>query len=90
MVVGSIRPGRAAAADLGLSWVRRRAEAHDAFDIEVLDADDDPLDPMAYVSPEILLDDLAWWSRALERARDDGALVPGKTRAMAARRRLAS
>ncbi|HEU5003548.1 MAG TPA: NAD(P)H-dependent oxidoreductase [Actinomycetota bacterium] len=41
IIVGSIRPGRAA--DLVLPWVVSRAEAHPAFDVEVLDLRDWPL-----------------------------------------------
>ncbi len=48
-----------------------------------------PLDPMTDVSLQIALDDLAWWSKALEAARAHGELVPGKFRAQAERRRLA-
>jgi NAD(P)H-dependent FMN reductase len=43
-----------------------------------------PLDPMARVSLGVMLDDLAWWSGALERARAAGELPPGRARAMAA------
>jgi hypothetical protein len=36
------------------------------------------------VSLDILLDDLAWWSTSLERARAAGELVSGRLRARAA------
>jgi NAD(P)H-dependent FMN reductase len=50
-----------------------------AFDAAAL-----PKDPMTRVSLGILLDDLAWWSGALERARTAGELPPGRARAMVA------
>jgi hypothetical protein len=39
---------------------------------------------MTDISLAIVLDDLAWWSSALERARADGELIPGAFRAQAA------
>jgi len=47
--------------------------------------DDRPLDPLTDAALQIALDDLAWWSKALERARAEGELVPGKTRFIRAR-----
>jgi NAD(P)H-dependent FMN reductase len=44
----------------------------------------EPLDPMANISLDVMLDDLAWWSPALEAARAAGELVPGVFRARAA------
>ncbi|MGH9076348.1 MAG: hypothetical protein ACRDY0_02650 [Acidimicrobiales bacterium] len=41
-------------------------------------------DPMADIALTILLDDLAWWSAALARARADGELAPAGRRARAA------
>jgi NAD(P)H-dependent FMN reductase len=43
-----------------------------------------PNDPMAKISLDILLEDLAWWTPVLEKARADGELVPGGFRAQAA------
>jgi NAD(P)H-dependent FMN reductase len=49
-----------------------------------LDEAGEPLDPMASVSLDVMLDDLAWWSVALEAARAVGELIPGVFRARAA------
>jgi NAD(P)H-dependent FMN reductase len=57
---------------------------------QAFDEHHDPRDPMAEVSLGIVLDDLAWWSRMLERARAEGELVPGKTRFIAARMKMAT
>ena len=43
-----------------------------------------PLDPAAGIAAEIMLDDLAWWAAALQRARQDGPLPPAAMRRMAA------
>jgi NAD(P)H-dependent FMN reductase len=43
-----------------------------------------PVNPAANVSLDVMLDDLAWWSSALEAARSAGELVPGTVRARAA------
>ncbi|MEV0460692.1 hypothetical protein [Catellatospora methionotrophica] len=48
------------------------------------DAAGAPVNPAADVSMKIMLDDLAWWSRILERARAEGELIPGLMRARAA------
>ncbi len=48
------------------------------------DEDGSPKDPMTEIALEVALDDLAWWSYALEVARAEGELVPGKFRARAA------
>lgn len=45
------------------------------------DEDGHPSDPATEVSMQILLDDLAWWAAALQKARAAGQLVPGKVRA---------
>jgi NAD(P)H-dependent FMN reductase len=50
---------------------------------------DMPKDPMTEVAMTIMLDDLAWWSRALERARAEGELEPATFRARKARATLA-
>lgn len=47
-----------------------------------------PLDPMSDVALTITLDDLAWWSDALERARAEGELAPATARTRAARAAL--
>lgn len=47
-----------------------------------------PKNPMTEIAMGIVLDDLAWWSQALSRARADGELAPGVFRvrdALAAR-----
>jgi NAD(P)H-dependent FMN reductase len=44
----------------------------------------EPVDPKANVSLDVMLDDLAWWSLALEAARSAGELIPGSFRARAA------
>ncbi len=59
------------------------------FVSRAFDAAGDPLDAMTDVALTIALEDLAWWSAALQRARADGELVPSKMRAMAARANLA-
>jgi hypothetical protein len=39
---------------------------------------------MTDVAADVMLDDLAWWSAALEKARADGELIPGTFRIRAA------
>jgi NAD(P)H-dependent FMN reductase len=43
-----------------------------------------PEDPMTRASLDVMLDDLAWWSAALEMARAGGELMPGRFRLRAA------
>ena len=43
-----------------------------------------PVSPMTGAAADIMLDDLAWWSAALEKARAEGELVPGSFRVRAA------
>ena len=43
-----------------------------------------PVNPMTNVAADIMLDDLAWWSAALEKARAAGELPPGNFRMRAA------
>jgi NAD(P)H-dependent FMN reductase len=43
-----------------------------------------PVSPAAGISLDVMLDDLAWWSAALEKARADGELIPGSFRVRAA------
>jgi NAD(P)H-dependent FMN reductase len=53
----------------------------------------EPLDPIRDAAAAIMLDDLAWWGEALQRARADHELPPGTFRlraAMAARNATAS
>jgi NAD(P)H-dependent FMN reductase len=40
--------------------------------------------PMGQAALDVMLDDLAWWSAALEKARADGELTPGTFRVRAA------
>jgi NAD(P)H-dependent FMN reductase len=44
----------------------------------------EPVSPMASISLDVVLEDLAWWSSALEQARAGGELIPGAFRAQAA------
>ena len=46
--------------------------------------DGEPLDREIDIRLTVLLDDLAWWSAVLERARAEGELAPGAMRARAA------
>lgn len=46
--------------------------------------DGEPSDPEPGIRMQVMLDDLAWWSTALEHARAGGELVPGSLRARAA------
>jgi NAD(P)H-dependent FMN reductase len=43
-----------------------------------------PTNPAAATAAGIMLDDLAWWASALQRARQDGTLPPAAMRALAA------
>jgi NAD(P)H-dependent FMN reductase len=52
------------------------AEAFDEFGV--------PINPIADISLGVALDDLAWWSAALERARAAGELAPSAFRVQAA------
>ena len=47
-------------------------------------ADGEPVNPETDIRLQIMLDDLAWWSSALEKARAEGELPPGSLRARAA------
>jgi NAD(P)H-dependent FMN reductase len=49
-----------------------------------------PKDPTAEIALGVMLDDLAWWSAALERARAGGELVPATFRFRAAVAALAN
>ena len=44
----------------------------------------EPLNSVTTISLDVVLDDLAWWSLALEAARASGELIPGGLRARAA------
>jgi len=48
-------------------------------------SDGTPTNPLANAALDIVLEDLAWWSAALKRARAEGQLKPGAFRLMAAR-----
>jgi NAD(P)H-dependent FMN reductase len=52
---------------------------HGAFDEQ-----GEPVNPVANAAAGIMLDDLAWWSAALEKARAEGELPPGTFRLRAA------
>jgi len=47
-------------------------------------ADGEPVNPETDIRLQVMLDDLAWWSAALEKARAEGELPPGSLRARAA------
>ena len=44
----------------------------------------EPVNPETDIRLQVMLDDLAWWSSALEQARAEGELTPGTLRARAA------
>jgi len=50
-----------------------------------LGPDGQPHDPRTSAAAKILLDDLAWWAKALQQARAAGALPPAAFRLMAAK-----
>jgi NAD(P)H-dependent FMN reductase len=52
---------------------------HNAFDDQ-----DQPVNPITNAAADIMLDDIAWWSAALEKARAAGELPPGNLRLRAA------
>jgi NAD(P)H-dependent FMN reductase len=52
--------------------------------------DGEPVDPELGIRLQVMLDDLAWWSAALEKARAGGELAPGTLRARAALAALAA
>ena len=51
---------------------------------EAFDDDGQPRNPVMNAAAGIMLDDLAWWSAALEKARAGGELQPGSFRMRAA------
>ncbi|GAA1621656.1 NADPH-dependent FMN reductase [Catellatospora bangladeshensis] len=51
---------------------------------QAFDEQGQPVNPAADIGMGVLLDDLAWWSTALDKARAEGELVPGMMRARAA------
>jgi NAD(P)H-dependent FMN reductase len=51
---------------------------------EAFGADGEPADPELGIRLQVMLEDLDWWSAALEHARAAGELVPGSFRARAA------
>jgi NAD(P)H-dependent FMN reductase len=52
---------------------------------EAFAPDGTPTNPLTNAALDIVLEDLAWWSAALKRARGEGQLKPGAFRLMAAR-----
>jgi len=50
----------------------------------------DPIDPGTEIALAVVLDDLAWWTSVLERARGEGQLAPGVFRARKAAAALAA
>ena len=52
---------------------------------EAFGPDGQPSDPFTGAAAKILLDDLAWWATALQRARSAGTLPPAAFRLMAAK-----
>ena len=51
---------------------------------EAFGDDGEPVNPETDIRLQVMLDDLAWWSSALEQARAAGELTPGTFRARAA------
>jgi hypothetical protein len=51
---------------------------------DAFDADGQPKNPVMNAAADIMLDDLAWWSAALDKARAEGELQPGSFRLQAA------
>jgi hypothetical protein len=51
---------------------------------QAFDADGAPINPVTDIAMTVMLDDLAWWSTLLERARAEGELMPGTVRVRAA------
>jgi NAD(P)H-dependent FMN reductase len=51
---------------------------------DAFDETGEPVNPTTKASLDIMLDDLAWWSTALEKARAAGELAPGTFRLRAA------
>jgi NAD(P)H-dependent FMN reductase len=51
---------------------------------QAFDEQGQPVDPITNAAAGIMLDDLAWWSAALEKARATGELPPGSLRLRAA------
>ncbi len=51
---------------------------------QAFDADGEPVNPETDIRMQIMLEDLAWWSSALETARAAGELIPGTWRVRAA------
>jgi NAD(P)H-dependent FMN reductase len=54
------------------------------FVADAFGADGEPANPATAIALTITLDDLAWWSSVLSRARAEGELLPGTFRARAA------
>jgi NAD(P)H-dependent FMN reductase len=54
------------------------------FVTNAFDDEGKPVSPVTNVAADVMLDDLAWWSAALEKARAAGELIPGSFRMRAA------
>lgn len=54
------------------------------FVTDAFDADGEPKNGLTNVAADIMLDDLAWWSAALEKGRAGGELISGNFRMRAA------
>src|SRR3984957_15051521 len=54
------------------------------FVSEAFDGDDQPKNAATDIDADVMLDDLAWWSAAFEKARAGAELVPGSFRIRAA------
>jgi NAD(P)H-dependent FMN reductase len=52
--------------------------------VQAFDESGEPVNPVTDISLRVALDDLAWWSTALERARAGGELPPAAFRVQAA------
>jgi hypothetical protein len=48
--------------------------------LQAFDADGEPVNPLSDAALTIALDDLAWWTAALDTARRAGELAPGTLR----------
>jgi NAD(P)H-dependent FMN reductase len=51
---------------------------------QAFDENSNPVNPVTDIAMTVMLDDLAWWSSMLERARAEGELMPGTFRVRAA------
>jgi NAD(P)H-dependent FMN reductase len=95
IIIGSTRPGPTA--DRVIPWITGAAREHGDSAVDVLDLRDWPLPlfgettasvggPRTIAAAKILLDDLAWWARALRQAGGAGPLPPSAFRLMPPRK----